>query len=184
MARTNIEGSLNGATNTEFRLEFFANTARGLSGNSESETFLGSYTVTTDGRGNFSSSANLPDAVSAGQFITSTETDPAGNTSEFSECIFATETIAVKIDISINRLNLGSNGVLPVAVLDGAGLELAEIDVGTLSLNGAEPVHNGHVEDVNGDSSDDPVIHFAVPDMVVVLNQPAGISCRSLCPAR
>jgi len=173
VASTNIEGSRNGATNTEFRLEFFANTACGPSGNSESETFLDSHTVTTDGMGNFSSSANLPAAFSAGQFNTSTATDPAGNTSEFSECIVATETIAVKIDLSINQLNLGSNGVLPVAVLGGAGLELAEIDVGTLSLNGAEPVHNGHVEDVNGDSSDDLVVHFAVPDMVVD-PQPVG----------
>ena len=78
--------SLNSTANTEFRIEFFANTACDPSGNGEGQTFLGFENVTTDGTGNVSFSTT----VAVGQFITATTTDPAGNTSEFSECIEVT----------------------------------------------------------------------------------------------
>ena len=85
--RTTIKGTLNSTANTEFRLEFFANTACDPSGHGEGETFLGSTAVTTDGTGNGSFSVSLGTTVPVGQFITSTATDPDNNTSEFSQCI-------------------------------------------------------------------------------------------------
>ena len=76
---------MNSTANTAFRLEFFSNAACDPTGNGDGDTFLGSLPVTTDGAGNVSFTASLP-AVSAGQAITSTATDPANNTSEFSTC--------------------------------------------------------------------------------------------------
>ena len=90
---TNIEGSLNSKANTEFRIEFFANTACDPSGNGEGEIFLGFDTVTTGGTGDVSFSVSLPTTVAVGQFITATATDPAGNTSEFSECVEVEEEV-------------------------------------------------------------------------------------------
>ncbi|MFC1530229.1 CSLREA domain-containing protein [Gemmatimonadota bacterium] len=84
---TSIEGTLNSMPNTEFRIEFFSNSARDPSGNGEGETFIGSTTVTTDGSGNVSITVTLPITVPAGYFITATATDPYGNTSEFSRCV-------------------------------------------------------------------------------------------------
>jgi hypothetical protein len=64
-------------------IELFANTALDPTGSGEGETYLGMVAVTTDASGNgsftYSHTGNL-----AGKFISSTATDPDGNTSEFS----------------------------------------------------------------------------------------------------
>ncbi|MGH3093854.1 MAG: Ig-like domain-containing protein, partial [Gaiellaceae bacterium] len=52
------------------------------SGHGEGETFVG--TATPDAKGRFT--ATLPTGL-AGQWITATATDSAGNTSEFSEAV-------------------------------------------------------------------------------------------------
>jgi hypothetical protein len=83
---TTIQGTLNSTANTTFTLEFFANDACDPSGFGEGKTFIGSTTVTTDGSCNAGFTAILPVAVSVGQVITATATDPNGNTSEFSQC--------------------------------------------------------------------------------------------------
>jgi hypothetical protein len=67
-----------------FRVEFFANAAPDPSGFGEGQTFLGFANVTTDASGHFGGTANVAGAVPAGQKVTATATDPAGNTSEFS----------------------------------------------------------------------------------------------------
>ncbi len=83
---TTIEGALNSAATTTFRLEFFSNTACDPSNHGEGESFLGSTTVMTAGSGVVSFTVSFPTTVPAGHFITSTATDPNGNTSEFSQC--------------------------------------------------------------------------------------------------
>ncbi len=84
---TTIQGTLNSAANTTFTLQFFANSACDPSGYGEGETFLGSATTTTNAGGNAGFSITLPLTVSLGQFVTATATDPANNTSEFSQCL-------------------------------------------------------------------------------------------------
>ncbi len=71
------------------------------SGYGEGEELIGSASIATDSNGNAALSVTLP-AVAAGSFITSTATDAANNTSEFSECI--------------QRLNIGVAGSGSVAV--------------------------------------------------------------------
>ncbi|MBW3595876.1 MAG: PKD domain-containing protein [Planctomycetes bacterium] len=73
-AETTIQGTLNGAPNSAFRIEFFANVVGDPSGFGEGEQFLGSADVTTDGNGNASFGVTLPTAVPGGHFITATAT--------------------------------------------------------------------------------------------------------------
>jgi hypothetical protein len=88
---TSVTGSLNSHANTTYRLEFFSNRVCDPSGNGEGETFVGARTVTTDGSGNASFSFTFA-AIPPARFITATATDPANNTSEFSNC---TQTPAI-----------------------------------------------------------------------------------------
>ncbi len=83
--RTRIEGALSGLPNAAVRLEFFASPECDPSGFGEGRTFLGAVTVTTDGAGNVPIQATV--AASGPGVLTATATDPAGNTSQFSECV-------------------------------------------------------------------------------------------------
>lgn len=90
-----VAGTLDSAPSTDFRVEFFANTACDPSGNGEGETFLGAATATTNGSGTAAFSVGLTKAVLPGAFITATATDPGNNTSEFSVCQTAIATVPV-----------------------------------------------------------------------------------------
>jgi CSLREA domain-containing protein len=92
---TAVQGGLNSTANTTFAVEFFANDKCDPSGFGEGQIFIGSTTVTTDGSCNASFNVTLPVSVTAGQFITSTATDPDGNTSEFSNCVQPLVTCAI-----------------------------------------------------------------------------------------
>ncbi len=80
-----VSGSLNSEANKTYRLEFFANAGCDASGHGQGKIFVGSATVSTN-----------PNDVAFGSIplttpddrhvITSTATDPEGNTSEFSDC--------------------------------------------------------------------------------------------------
>ena len=83
---THIEGTLNSTPNTGFELQFFANDECDPLDFGEGQTYLGLKLVTTDMGGNVVFSADVA-AAAPGQQITATATDPADNTSEFSQCI-------------------------------------------------------------------------------------------------
>jgi hypothetical protein len=89
-ATTTVQGTLTGTANTTFVIEFFANTDCNPSGFGEGETPLGTITVSTDGSGQASFTAVFDTAVPPGEFITATATDPANNTSAFSNCAAVT----------------------------------------------------------------------------------------------
>ena len=89
-ATTHLEGALNSAANTQFRIEFFANDECDPSGFGEGERYLGFTNTTTDGSGNAAFVADLvASSAAAGDWITATATDPNDNTSEFSPCVEA-----------------------------------------------------------------------------------------------
>jgi len=84
---TSIHGSLDAASNTTFRLEFFDNPQCHSSGFGQGKTFIGTTNVMTDGSCNAPINVTLPVNVQSGHVITATATDPSGNTSEFSACV-------------------------------------------------------------------------------------------------
>ncbi|MEP6570470.1 MAG: DUF4214 domain-containing protein [Acidobacteriota bacterium] len=107
---TTVTGTLNSAASTTFRIEFFANSSCDPSGNGEGQTFIGFTTVSTDGSCNASFNVSFPVAVPGGQFITATATDPANNTSEFSNCRFVTSPTAASA-IVIGRVADSTQGI-------------------------------------------------------------------------
>ncbi|HEV8327822.1 MAG TPA: DUF4347 domain-containing protein, partial [Nitrospiraceae bacterium] len=72
--QVNLVGSLNSAANSQFRIEFFSNTAQDGTGFGEGQTYLGFVNVTTDGSGNANFNTTLAATVSAGNFISATAT--------------------------------------------------------------------------------------------------------------
>jgi hypothetical protein len=74
-----IGGTLTSAANTIYTLEFFSNP----SGTSQGKTFLGFITVSTDGTGKATFTATFAVALAPGQVMTTTATDPSGDTSMF-----------------------------------------------------------------------------------------------------
>jgi parallel beta-helix repeat protein len=78
---TTVTGTLTGLTaNTTYVIEFFMNPTN----TDQGETYEGTTTVTTDSNGNASFSTVLTGKISKGQYITATNTDSGGDTSEFS----------------------------------------------------------------------------------------------------
>ena len=89
---TSLAGSLNSIASTTFTLQFFANSS--CNGPSpfdygEGATLLGSFNFTTNSGGDVNFSEFVPVGGFAGQSISATATDPAGNTSEFAQCVTA-----------------------------------------------------------------------------------------------
>ncbi len=106
---THVIGTLNSAPSTAYRVEFFSNTACDASGFGEGQTLLGVTNVTTDASGAATIDTMLPVAVTPGQSITSTATDPTNDTSEFSACaaaIVAPATVAK----SFSPASIAANG--------------------------------------------------------------------------
>ena len=82
-----VKGALLSSLNTSYRLEFFSNNTCDPSGYGEGQTYLGFAQVETNSSGQATFKITLPDSLAQGAFITATATDPANNTSEFSQCI-------------------------------------------------------------------------------------------------
>ena len=94
-ASTTVVGTLNSTANTTFTVEFFADTFPDASGHGEGQVYLGSDSVTTDASGNVSFSLVLPTATPVGGVVSSTATNPANSTSEFSANITADVALAI-----------------------------------------------------------------------------------------
>jgi hypothetical protein len=95
---TTITGTLNSTPNTMYRVEFFANDAIDPTGYGEGQVFLGFKNVTTDASGNIAFNAAFSQ-IGAGQRVTATATDPAGNTSEFSAAIGQLLNISTRLNV-------------------------------------------------------------------------------------
>ena len=77
---------------------------------------------------------------------------------------------AVKVAIDIkpgsypNSINLGSNGVVPVAILGSPTFNVADVDVQTVTFAGASPKMFAY-EDVDSDGIPDLILHFYTQDL-------------------
>lgn len=94
---TTVTGSYNGAANTAYQIDFYADAPP--TGSAEGRTYLGSRSVTTSGAGTANFTANLGALVPAGRAITASATDPAGNTSRLSTGVAVAVTSAVNDSI-------------------------------------------------------------------------------------
>ena len=83
-----ITGTLNSTPGTVFTIEIYTNAACDPSGNGEGHRLIRTMTITTNASGQGLISALFPATyIDPANFITATATDPAGNTSGFSNCI-------------------------------------------------------------------------------------------------
>ncbi len=82
--------------------------------------------------------------------------------------------IDIKPGSDPNGVNPRSKGVIPVAVLGSVDFDATQVDFSTVVFGPgpASPVHNGHVENVNGDGFDDMVFHFKVSDTGIACGDP------------
>jgi hypothetical protein len=114
-----VVGTVAGTPGTELVLEFFANTVCDPSGYGQGERFLGSTTVVVGPDGEASFTVIVDGTVDVGQFITATATDPAGNTSQFSNCVEVTgmDTAAG----GLNRVGVISESATRLAAGTGSG---------------------------------------------------------------
>ncbi|MGE3465591.1 MAG: beta strand repeat-containing protein [Pyrinomonadaceae bacterium] len=96
---TEIQGTLNSSSNAQFRIEFFSSTTCDPSGNGEGQTYLGFTNVTTVGTDAVINTV-VPTAVSAGNFITATATNPSSDTSEFSACLMVGGATGFENDVT------------------------------------------------------------------------------------
>jgi uncharacterized repeat protein (TIGR01451 family) len=104
--RTRVRGALVSAPNTTFTLEFFTSANADPSGFGEGQTPIGTLTVTTDSTGRAPLDLSLPAPAALGTYITATATDPAGNTSEFSQAVPVNPGSVV--DLAVTNVELGN----------------------------------------------------------------------------
>ncbi|MCB0012938.1 MAG: right-handed parallel beta-helix repeat-containing protein, partial [Anaerolineales bacterium] len=90
-----LNAVLNSTPNTTFDIDFYLNSACDPSGYGEGEIYLQSTVVNTDADGVAVLTMALDPVDPGTPFLTSTATDPAGNTSEFSNCVAVTEALVV-----------------------------------------------------------------------------------------
>ncbi|MGH9838271.1 MAG: hypothetical protein ACREEM_05760 [Blastocatellia bacterium] len=128
---TTIQGTLNSAANTAFRLEFFSNAACDPSGNGEGQNFIGSTMVTTNASGAASFNVTFQIAVVAGRFFTATATDSNNNTSEFCQCRLAINSVVSVSAASFSGTALASESIVAAF---GLGLATAAQSADTLPL--------------------------------------------------
>ena len=135
---TLISGTLSGAADTAYELEFFSNPAADPSGYGQGETFLMATSVTTDSSGDASFSVDSPSVVAVGQFITATATDPAGDTSEFSADAVVTNTPSlpplVPKSITVIAPNPRNTPVSTAQVTFNEPVNLSTFTTGALTL--------------------------------------------------
>jgi hypothetical protein len=168
---TTIQGTFNGAQLTLFRLEFFSSASCDSAGNGEGQTFLGSANITTDGGGNANINVTFPISVAPGNVVTSTATDPDGNTSEFSQCVtvilLCSITCSANLTVNASPTQCGTavNYPAPVASM-GCGTVTCAPPSGAFFPVGAT--------DVNCATQTGPTCSFTV---TVNDNTPPTISC-------
>jgi hypothetical protein len=109
--QVNITGSLDSRPSTTYLVEFFGNDALDPSNYGEGKTFLGSTNVTTDASGHISFETVGFPLVPGALRVTSTATDPLGNTSEFSASIGQLQNISTRLRV-LTGDNVGIGGFI------------------------------------------------------------------------
>jgi hypothetical protein len=170
---TTVDGYLLSSPDTVFTVDFYANTEADPSGYGEGETPIGSTTVTTDADGLGVFLVTFPVAAQRAALTTATATGPEGNTSEFSAIYVTVVGIDIKPGSDPNSINLGAEGVVPVAVLGTPDFDASTVDASSLFLSGSavrlkgKSGNAGSLEDVDGDGDLDLVVQFYIDQLAL-----------------
>ena len=132
---TEVHISLRSRPNTTYQIDCFASSACDASGNGEGQQFLGTASVAADGAGLAEFDATLP-AAPRGHYLTATATDPFGNTSEMSPCLYAPST-APGLVFWVTSTQDAGPGSLRQAILD-ANLAINSGDIIAFNIPGSE----------------------------------------------
>ena len=137
---TTVAGTLNSAASTTFAIDVFATPACDVMGNGEGQHYLGSFSTTTDGTGNAAFNAPVTGYAPGGWAVTTTATDPNGNSSEFSACQTASGAPGATVDdVDITEGNSGSAiAEFTVTLTDAPGQE-ATIAFTTVDATATDP---------------------------------------------
>jgi hypothetical protein len=109
--------------------------------------------------------------------------DEGGNY-EVGGYVAESSTAIIQIDIKPggddNCINLGSKGVVPVAILGSAEFDVNSVNQSTVFFEGASPKAKGKsgklgsIEDVNNDGFDDLVLHFPTQNLSLTESDTEG----------
>lgn len=123
-----VHGTYDSMPSSTFTLEFFSNAHCDASGNGQGQTYLTSTTVSTDAGGHATFALSLPVLLTAGQVVTATSTDAAGNTSEFSPCAAQATSGIFAFSVAVKQLSEAS-GSVPLTIVRTGGT------AGSVTLN-------------------------------------------------
>ena len=104
-AVTHLTATLNSLPDTDFQVSFYASDAADPSGFGEGRRYLAIVPIHTDASGDATIALDLPANTNAGEFLTATATDPAGDTSEFSPAV----QLAANADVIETTTTLASD---------------------------------------------------------------------------
>ncbi|HEY6806774.1 MAG TPA: Calx-beta domain-containing protein [Pyrinomonadaceae bacterium] len=169
----NIQGTLNSVANTNFQLDFYANSVCDSGGFGEGARWLGSAPVTTSAVGDTNFNLNFSVSLTAGQVITATATDPSGNTSEFSQCSSLSSSRGsvgfVSTSVTVNE---GDGTAFFALTRTGGNVGPISVDYAVTSQSATEgndfPATHGTVTFADGETSKT----FSVPVIDDSLDEP------------
>jgi hypothetical protein len=175
---TRVAGTLNSQPGQTFTLDFYASADADPSGFGQGRRYLGSATVTTDAAGDADFDVMLQAPTRPGDAITSTATDPLGNTSEFSFALTANRGALVQVENGRLVIRDHDSNVRLAAVPSGAGSFLVTAGNQTQTVHG---VSHGIFIDLDGDHPavflDGSLTPLTVPGGIAIdADEGAGVS--------
>lgn len=121
---TFVRGTLNSTPNTTFQIDFYNSPTANPSGFGEGKTYLGSSSITTDATGKKNFYVSFAMTIPANSQVSATATDPADNTSEFSNALQFVPTSSVNlslgVSVSSNAVPLGDQVAYSIVVTNSS----------------------------------------------------------------
>ena len=143
---TYIQGTLTAAPGTTYTVQFFSNPTKPAAGFEQGQVPLYTTQVTTDASGNAVIAQRCRRPSPAGQWVTATATDPAGDTSVFSGAV---ETIPVGVQFSAPTYSVSESGGAATVTVTRTG-NLGEIDTVDFTIGGGSAVAGTDYSPVSG----------------------------------
>ena len=175
VSNTAVSGLLSSTPNTTFDLDFYSNPACSNFPREflQGETYLGSSQATTNGSGTINFDVTTLPPTPDGSRISVTATDPAGNTSEFSQRLPFSVNIHSGDPAGGTVLTISGTNFLPLAAVTIGGASAVDVNVGSdTSITATTPALNpGSANDIvvtNTDETNGTLVKGFVADFLDV----------------